>query len=68
MRSEKLAKLPTQFRGCIWDAGWEFDAPCVIYSPVQIYSHGGNSGSDAGGRRTVVRGGKVVNGLAKRLS
>lgn len=39
-----IANLPTQFRGCCWDAGWEFDAPCVIYSPVQIYGIGGNAG------------------------
>ena len=24
---------PTEFRGCIWDEGWEFDAPCVLYYP-----------------------------------
>jgi len=32
------------FRGCMWDDGWEFDAPCVIYSPVKRYGFGGNSG------------------------
>lgn len=31
------------FLGCMWDAGWEFDAPCVIYSPVKRYGFGGNS-------------------------
>lgn len=37
-------KLPREFFGCIWDAHWEYDAPCVIYSPVQRYGFGGNSG------------------------
>lgn len=23
------------FRGCVWNAGWEFDAPLVIYEPVR---------------------------------
>jgi hypothetical protein len=32
------------FRGCMWDAHWEFDAPCVVYSPVKRYGFGGNSG------------------------
>lgn len=32
------------FRGCIWDDGWEYDAPCVLYSPVKRYGIGGNSG------------------------
>lgn len=36
-------ELPTIFRGCFWDAHWEFDAPCVIYFPVCRYGFGGNS-------------------------
>ena len=28
-----MSKRPTEFRGCTWDDGWEFDAPCVIYHP-----------------------------------
>lgn len=27
-----------EFRGCVWDDGWEFDAPGVLYSPVCRYS------------------------------
>lgn len=32
------------FQGCTWDDHWEFDAPCVIYTPVHRYGFGGNSG------------------------
>lgn len=32
------------FRGCMWDDHWEFDAPCVLYTPVKRYGYGGNSG------------------------
>lgn len=32
------------FRGCMWDDHWEFDAPCVLYSPICRYGIGGNSG------------------------
>ena len=35
---------PTIFRGVFWDAGWEFDGPCVIYEPFKRYGFGGNSG------------------------
>ena len=37
--------LPAEFRGCIWDDGWEYDAPCVIYYPPQYarFDAGGNS-------------------------
>lgn len=37
------------FRGCSWDAHWEFDCPCVVYSPVQRYSpnHGNSGGVDS---------------------
>lgn len=31
------------FYGCAWDAGWEFDCPIVIYSPVKRYSPNGGS-------------------------
>jgi len=39
--------LPTEFRGCQWNAGWEFDAPCVIYYPHRFrrYGYGGNTGA-----------------------
>lgn len=33
------------FRGCLWDDGWEFDAPCVLYWPVKRYRDGGNTGA-----------------------
>ena len=26
-----------QFKGCVWNAHWEFDCPAVIYSPVCVY-------------------------------
>lgn len=40
-----MSDFPTEFRGCIWDEHWEFDAPCVVYFPVKIYSpNAGNSG------------------------
>lgn len=35
--------LPTIFRGVMWDAHWEFDAPCVLYTPFFRYGFGGNS-------------------------
>lgn len=28
------------FRGCSWDACWEFDVPCILYSPVRRYRIG----------------------------
>lgn len=32
------------FRGVMFDDGWEFDAPCIIYSPCKLYSpNGGNT-------------------------
>lgn len=42
--SESDTVLPTVIRGCFWDEGWEFDAPCIIYSPFFKYGHGGNCG------------------------
>ena len=38
--------LPVEFRGCMWNDGWEFDAPSVIYYPRKFarYGDGGNSG------------------------
>lgn len=37
--------LPSEFRGCMWDDGWEFDAPCVVYYPARYarVGFGGNS-------------------------
>jgi len=26
-----------EFRGCVWNDGWEFDAPLIIYSPVERF-------------------------------
>ena len=39
------ARRPTEFRGCIFDDGWEFEAPCVVYYPRKYrrYTHGNNS-------------------------
>lgn len=38
---------PTEFRGCMWNDGWEFDAPCVVYYPRKYAcaGYGGNSGA-----------------------
>ena len=36
--------LPTVIRGCMFDDGWEFDAPCIIYYPFFKYGDGGNTG------------------------
>lgn len=30
------------FKGVIWNDGWEFDAPMIIYSPVCDYSEDGS--------------------------
>lgn len=40
-----MTTLPARFAGCIFDDGWEFDAPCVIYSPWKYrrFGIGGNS-------------------------
>lgn len=32
------------FRGCMFDDGWEFDAPCILYSPFKRSGIGGNIG------------------------
>lgn len=34
----------TTFRGVMWDDGWEFVAPLVVYSPVKLYEVGTNTG------------------------
>lgn len=26
-----------RFEGCVWNDGWEFDAPLIIYAPVRRY-------------------------------
>lgn len=31
-----------QFKGCCWDAHWQFDAPLIIYSPIKRYSFSGS--------------------------
>lgn len=31
-----------EFQGCAWEDGWEFDAPCVVYSPLKRYGCGGS--------------------------
>lgn len=36
-----LKSLPRVFRGCMWDAHWEYDAPSVVYEPIQRYGYGG---------------------------
>jgi hypothetical protein len=40
------ASFPTEFRGCQWNDGWEFGAPCVIYYPPEYrcFGIGGNTG------------------------
>ena len=32
------------FEGCSWDAHWEYDCPCILYSPVRRYRISGSSG------------------------
>ena len=43
---EEVAKLPTEFRGCWWDDGWNFDGPGVVYYPRNLmrFGDGGNYG------------------------
>jgi hypothetical protein len=43
----RICDLPSEFRGCQWDDGWEFDAPAVIYFPRKYrrYGYGGNTGA-----------------------
>lgn len=36
VESAKPGEIVT-FRGCCWDAGWEFGAPLVIYEGVKRY-------------------------------
>lgn len=33
---------PTLFYGCSFDAHWEYDCPCIVYAPVQLYGIFGN--------------------------
>jgi len=42
-----VGHLPTEFRGCQWNDGLEFDAPCVVYYPRRFrrYGYGGNTGA-----------------------
>ena len=45
--SNNPRRMPTEFRGCIWDDGWEYDAPCVIYFPWAFRRFGIGSNSYA---------------------
>jgi len=42
-----VGHLPTEFRGCQWNDGLDFDAPCVVYYPRRFrrYGYGGNTGA-----------------------
>ena len=42
-----ITKLPTVFKGCMWNEHWEFDAPAVVYCPSKYrrYGYGGNDGA-----------------------
>ena len=42
---DEFKGFPKEFRGCMWNDGWEFDAPSVIYYPKKYarYGDGGNS-------------------------
>lgn len=44
--AKDIANLPTEFRGCQWNDGWEFDAPCVVYFPPKYatFKAAGNTG------------------------
>lgn len=48
-RSMPDAKLPTLFKGCCWDDGWEFDMPCILYFPYKRYSPFGSNSSEIDG-------------------
>jgi len=39
----EIERLPTVFRGCMFDDGWEFDAPCILYFPYRRYGIGSNT-------------------------
>lgn len=41
-----ITTFPTEFRGCQWDDGWEFEAPCVVYFPSKYaaFKSDGNTG------------------------
>ena len=41
-----VGKYPTEFRGCMWSDGWEFEAPCVVYFPRRYaaFMSDGNTG------------------------
>ena len=41
-----IAALPTEFRGCMWNDHWEFEAPCVVYFPSEYaaFKAAGNTG------------------------
>lgn len=43
-----IKDLPTKFRGCFWDDGWEFDGPTVIYYPWKYRAYS-DSYSNSGG-------------------
>lgn len=40
-----LSKLPTEFRGVTWDAGWEFDMPTIVYYPTKYMTNGYSNNS-----------------------
>ena len=41
-----MEDLPTEFRGCLWDEHWEFDAPFVVYFP-KAFRRAGIGGNSA---------------------
>ena len=43
---EYIKTLPTEFSGCAWNDGWEFEMPIVIYSPKKYmrFASGGSAG------------------------
>lgn len=40
----KFHQLPTTIIGCMFDDGWEFDMPTIIYFPFLISGYGSNDG------------------------
>ena len=46
VKSVSMSKYPTEFRGCMWNDGWEFEAPCVVYYPKRYaaFKSDGNTG------------------------
>jgi hypothetical protein len=56
-------KLPTLFRACMWDDGWEFGAPGVVYFPRPYLRYG--EVYDAGGLDDMLA--DILDGIVEGL-